>query len=494
MKWTTIAFLLILPGFLHAQDYQQICSPGITFFQAQDGYLSAFRRDSAYAAGTGDSIFLSYRAIRDSVLYSCKDTTNGALLGLKVCQRSGGEFLFFNRFHDTLHLNTQAALSQSWNFFSLGNGSRIEATVTQVTTDNVLGIPDPVKVITFQAKDASNQNIPHLMNGREIRLSGHYGLSQMYDVYLFPTDTTLYVLCGKTGASLGLPDLTMAMVYDFEPGDEYQYYGHDAYYPSASKDYFIMKKILSKETFGNNDSVAYLEEYCMHSMLYTQYGVITENIYDTVTEGFNLLLNQNLMRLPREFAPGDFFSGGGLLEYKRTVTPYNGKTTQECYSGDYFSYPPPCWMPPFEDSGLETYSDGLGLTRTWTGYAVGGGMETYQLDLVYFKKGSSEWGFPVAVDCMTLVPVPEPANHREISVTVIPNPVETSAEIRITGVERITGLEFCLVDLMGKRLICLPVTNGSVTFQRQRLSGGLYLGTITDTNGSPFWSGKVLLK
>ena len=56
---------------------------------------------------------------------------------------------------------------------------------------------DDVKVITLQAKNASNQDIYNIFNNKQIILSKDYGLTRTYDMVTFPTDTTPLLLIGK---------------------------------------------------------------------------------------------------------------------------------------------------------------------------------------------------------------------------------------------------------------------------------------------------------
>jgi hypothetical protein len=483
--------VLLIPLIGDGQNYQDICTPGITFFKAPDGYLKAFRQDSVYPVAGNDTVFLSYRAIRDtSGWYSCRDTTYGSLLGLKVYKKNNGTFFFFNRYQDTLHLNTQAGLNQSWSFFILGNDSRIDATVTQIITDSVLGVTDQVKVITFQAKDKSNQNIPHLMNGREIRLSQHYGLSLMYDVYRFPADTLVYTLCGKTSLSLGLQDISWADIYNFDPGDEFHSYGEIWYYPYIThQENFTIRKILVKETHGNNDSVTYHVEYCYHSVIYSNQGPIVYNYYDTITERYNFTGNTMdpfALRLPEEYTPDEYYINGELSEYKRNISGFGGRITQENQCCLY--YYNPCWEPPVEGSGGTTYSVGLGQT-SW----FDGGFDNYTSAMVYYKKGSQEWGTPLAPDCSTLVPVSESIRTETISVEITPNPVWSVAAVRVSGITKTIGLTFSLFDGFGRKIRTIPLPGNVFTLNREGLPSGLYLYTLADPQVGTLSKGRIIL-
>ncbi|MCX6268713.1 MAG: hypothetical protein NTW16_15400 [Bacteroidetes bacterium] len=154
MKKLLFPLFFFWVNMLPAQNFQNICSPGITFYKDYSDNLKAFRRDSVFITGS-DTLFVSYNAIRDTT-GECRDVGNGSVLGRKIIKKSNGFFCFFNRYQDSIFINTQATLNQTWKFCSLPSNSYIQAQVTSIITDSVLGATDQVKVITFQAKNSGN--------------------------------------------------------------------------------------------------------------------------------------------------------------------------------------------------------------------------------------------------------------------------------------------------------------------------------------------------
>ena len=53
---------------LFAQNYQNICTTGTTFYRPFSTYLKAFRLDSLYLLGNNDTLFISYRTIREYII------------------------------------------------------------------------------------------------------------------------------------------------------------------------------------------------------------------------------------------------------------------------------------------------------------------------------------------------------------------------------------------------------------------------------------------
>ena len=74
MKKILLLLFCFLGSILNAQNYQNICTPGITFYKNSSGNIKAYRQDSVYLPGNNDTIFISYRTIRPFFINGCYDT------------------------------------------------------------------------------------------------------------------------------------------------------------------------------------------------------------------------------------------------------------------------------------------------------------------------------------------------------------------------------------------------------------------------------------
>ncbi len=133
----------------------------------EKGMSKLFRLDSIHLPGNNDSVFFSFAAIRDYIV-DCYDTTNGSIFGRRILEKQNEWVYLFNNNNDSIRVNTQASLTASWKIFDLPNNEYLQATVTSIQTDSLLGLTDLVKSISLQAKNSSNQNIPHPFNGKTI--------------------------------------------------------------------------------------------------------------------------------------------------------------------------------------------------------------------------------------------------------------------------------------------------------------------------------------
>jgi hypothetical protein len=479
-----LLFLFVLSTqCLFAQDYQNICTPGTTFYRSPVNSFMAFRRDSVIPAGNSDTIFISYRAIRDTTgSTDCMDTTNGSVLGRKIVKNHSGWFYFFNKSGDTVKINSQASLNQSWKFCMLPGNAYMEAKVTSIGPDSVLGLIDQVKVITFQAKDAANNDIAHNLNQKSIKISQHYGLSKSLDIYSIPDDTTFFVLAGKTFPALGMQDLTWQEIYNFEVGDVFHYSAW-----SNGAGWKTIKKVLSKTAYGI-DSIVYTMEHCVKTLEanYPYY----ETTHDTITTKYILSTNPDnslLSRLPDEFFPynivADAYSYSMFASQNRKVKSIF--QNEYLYSGRY-NNEDTCWR---RSEGYYTfsvkgnYAEGLGKTLDYLYLYNEGQPQHREEDLVYYKKGSEIWGTPVSTDCFSLVGIPQ-TGKKEITVSITPNPVETRTEIQVSDLTENDNSYFILKDFLGRSVMQNNLVSNPYNLNREGLPAGLYFLSVYNKNGN----------
>jgi hypothetical protein len=479
MKSMFFTLLLIWVNILGAQNYQNICSPGTTFFKDNSGNLKAFRRDSVVLMGNNDTLFISYNAIRDTTGV-CRDTNSGSILGRKILKKQNGWFCFFNRYQDSIKINTQATLHQPWKFCDLASGSYIQAEVTSIISDNVLGATDPVRVITLQAKNSDNNDIPHLLNGRTINLSQHYGLSRMLDVYSIPADTNLYSLAGKSYQTLGLQDITWQDVCNFDIGDIFHYQGYwwtsfGAWYTTRT-----IETILAKTVFGNNDSISYEIEKCVR--MDASYPPHLTTSFDTVTTVYHLIALESDQPLR---LPGEFVSSWDPPDYYARINPDNDRLTKGIVTGtNMYNTATGCYTSLFESLYTDDgYSSGLGHTYEFWQY-WSDGLYTYNESLVYYKKGSETWGTPVATDCSVLTGIDNQMISPEPSVEVFPNPAETEARIVLHGFNPDDNLSYSLYNYSGIKVYEGKASLNPFMLHRESRASGFYILIISDRNGS----------
>ena len=486
IHWKIRLFLILIicGSGLAAQNYQNICSSGVTYYKDRNGYFGAFRKDSIHNPFVGDTMFISYTALRDPSSGICSDISNGGLLGRKVFKKHDGWFYFFNVNFDSVRINTQAVLNQSWRLFDQPN-YYLEGKVTSIIQDSVLGMPDQIKVITIQAKDYNGVNISHMFNNKQFKLSEHYGLSQVYDIYKIPSDTVFYSLIGKASPALGVQDLTWQQVYDFEPGDEFHsIYGfwtiyNGQWYQQEKK--WSIKRILEKTVYGNFDSVMYQVEYCQKKAIHGSTTWYYTYYFDTITEKYNFHLPDkdscDLRKLPNELLNNYSYTFRYLGYYHSNERPlkYIKSRSYSWYQGCYKILPEYPWQ-----GDLYKYAKGLG-----TVFEERIADESqYSVSLVYYKKGNETWGTPVANDCHILVGTEPPVTSAVKAIQIIPNPVKDKTEIILTGIPAGNIYSLVVFDICGREVLKKQFSSSTFTLDCQELAKGLYNIVIWNDAGT----------
>jgi hypothetical protein len=418
-------------------------------------------------------------------------------LGRKILKKHNGWFFFFNSTNDTIRINNLAVVNETWKFCDLPNNGYIQAKVTNIINDSVLTGIDQVKIITFQAKNNSNADTSHILNQKSIRLSQHYGLSQMLDVYTIPNDTVNYILAGKADPPAGIQDLTWQQIYDFNVGDEFDYSGGEVWIYS----YFYFKDeiyhVLEKTTYGN-DSVKYVMEYCRKDSTYIPKG--SSSVHDTISVTYNFLQLANTNASWFTKLPEEFFNQYNLADSYKINFAYNNRQTKSvkfgAYTVDWFF--PHCWIYEIQPACWEIfqsenqYVNGLGLAyydeECYANYVHTHTKWNY---LKYFRKGSETWGTPVASDCWTLTSTEPQKEKSDRTIHVVPNPVETEAKIWFDANGENEELYFLLIDNMGRIVAQFYTEIIPYTFDRTGLPNGLYFLSVYDKDG--FLRGRVKL-
>ncbi len=87
------------------------------------------------------------------------------------------------------------------------------------------------------------------------------------------------------------------------------------------------------------------------------------------------------------------------------------------------------------------------------------------------------------------VPSPDAANANE-TVTIYPNPFNTSATIRINGASQIKKIELRIYNILGKEVIKTTPTKQLTTLETRNLPSGMYFYKVMD-NDKTIQSGKL---
>jgi hypothetical protein len=218
MKTHLLIFVLIrlIVTNIHSQEYQTITSDRIVSFENESREVRSIRIDSVHFET--DSVLYPNSNIQQ-LDYNCYNVRGASWIGEKIIVKDDGYNLFFNHALDTIKINTNAQLNQSWKAYELTDSLLITATITGHNTMEFLGQVDSVKIITFKVFDKINTPIVHELNNISVLLSKNYGWIKTLEFYHFPVPK-VRTLIGLSKPALGIVNLTWLDVHDYQVGDE----------------------------------------------------------------------------------------------------------------------------------------------------------------------------------------------------------------------------------------------------------------------------------
>ena len=482
MKKTLLIFYLSVLTFnLSAQNYKTIYSGTTSHFSntiANDPgktFYNTISIDSVATVTGGDELY-NFISFQDSANRSCYPANRITWIAAKVLQAAAGDEYFFTSTGDTVHLLPQAALNSTWHLYNYQNGDYIEGKVTAIGAQTFIGLNDNVKTIQLTAKNSAGNTITNILNGKELKLSENYGLVQTLGFRYFPLDTVMYHLAGIENPSAGLSNLTAREIFDFNVGDEFHVDDFYQYSASMYDHYYYIDIVLSKSFSADSDTVYYTYDHCYRNehLNAPNYNVYTGHI--TITEYYVLslpsaTLNQYSWQMKDTSAATWQNVGNGFLTFYSDTT-YLGRLKKT----EHYYYSPSGFQPCFELCLCDppppdiTYAPGLGwIGEDGWGYSYG--------SLVYYKKGTEEWGHPLS--CSILLSTDNVSNNKT-ALAVYPNPVFCKSEITFTYPGLSGQNEIVINDINGKEIMRYSLPEGS-SLQHVKLPemhAGIYVARL----------------
>jgi hypothetical protein len=509
----SLLHILFLLSFVtvQAQNYQAIKSNMVRFYNGDYGQYG-IRIDSV-AFVNGDSLLFNYCTIREEQtgFGPCYYLNAPSMIGRVVVNRPNGETLFFNRFGDTVRVNTQAGLNDSWVLMSISADTHLMASVTAIGQEEWLGLSDMVKTITVQAVDGMGQEFDHPANGSEMWIGEQLGLLKGFDLFYFPHfDPDYYpqaeffirpyMISGMEDQGVGLRRVSSSELYDLNLCDEFHFTKTIETYGDGPPDFTRSKRTVVGKNVGATSVTYQFETYgCRYHYIYNgganpPYTQVFTRIYPsitTVTYPYRLDSNESLMPMEFEIISHDSVLGttGVQHDYEWTHIPdyalfanlpsVSYSTTGSNYLNFYVDNDVPlcsnndcsCWGNYYNGFSGGTTAIGLGkvqeiefIYNDWSDW------QRTQTSLVYYNKCGVEWGTPHSEGLLT--GVNETDVERNAMVNVWPNPANQFITIEW---QREEEGEFILLDMTGKEVIRKQSHEQRETIDVSSLSSGLYL-------------------
>jgi len=457
-------------------------------------------RSALYLSGTG-----TYRAVRfDSVSYSSSgisyrnfSTFNKNLvqcstgdcfslgpswIGTHLLADSSGNNYFFNAYGDTLCINTLKLMDESWEFCKAGEDSIIEAYISSIEPDTILGNPDQVKIISFRTRNSSGEIVPGILDYYTLGLSMNYGLVSTFGFFEFDPSAALqpiytFTLAGLSDQPSGIKNLSLKEANTFEPGDVFhiESFSWSGFWDSRRTK--TIRRVISAE-WNSDSTVTYLFKnysYTVRKEKYDTY-IYQSRVQDTVTYPLNS--PETLALLPSEGIsgyeqglPGNWYayqfeqSSTENYNFRRVKTiPYRSQCSEECIKEITY----------YEDGSqynkITTYIEGCGVYE-WESLFGSATLQGHSSALKYYKKGNETWGDPFDTTLWIGMGIDQ---EEHLDFLLFPNPASDHITVQIPGA--VSGHYYLqLINAAGTVIQEADICSDSITLSLEPKQKGLML-------------------
>src|SRR3989339_204986 len=459
---TLIFSLLCLVGIAQSQDWRPVRTDGTYMFSVGQEYR-ALRIDSTYQ--NGDTLELyGFHELNYNEESMCYNPYGAPWFGKEIINYPDSTIIK-NRYNESLvfPMNPEG----EWIFFTNATDT-VKAILAEEREESILGVTDSIRVFQLHFR-----NMTYLPD--EIWISKHYGLVKGCNFERFlliedeQVDLTTFTLAGASQVSNTVSNLTAFDIYNFDIGDElhieefYEYWDYTIYETWVRK---TIKTITSKTYQPDSSSVTYNYHICSN---YGEYNA-TKTIEFSNFWLDSLPYNMNIT--------DDLFQTGITFQFESKF----GFTAKGVGVG-FEKYSDSCYHFVYVDKKKKQLLDNYFPIPYYGGnYIMGlggpyiffqGYFSTSSTELVYYKKGSTEWGIPY--NCDDLISATDIAQTNLYDV--YPNPACEYITVNYQGISPVAV--FSLYDISGKTIFKEPIKPGENTFPIEYLSNGYYLGIVT---------------
>lgn len=430
---------------------------------------------------------------------SCSSEIDIGFLSYQTLLQANGTDVYFNRFHDSIFIQTQANLNDTWIFYQNPDGSYFEATVDSISTESFLGLWDNVKTITLQAKDSLGNNLTSPYDTLDIKISQHYGLVKGFNFFRFPYGVTFWEnsyqryykpieLIGLPQHNVDIKNLTAADVYDYDIGDEFHWHsktGGGDWWSYYEDNIYDIVTITSKQFSSNGDSV-YYDMYLEVYRFTESYDIYIGDSYffDTLYIGDSTI--------------GYSFANSKINTYTlhqdsdSIVTWIQNKDESQKHmqSGDNVMWNENgCFITEWHGGGASTFHKGIGETGWW-----GTRFQSSERDFIYYNKNGNIYGTPLNIDSLSTVSTDEiVGNDFNLNLKVFPNPTNNLLNFQFD--EPIQNAEIRIYSSIGQLVgqTELPLPQNNIQFNVADWHKSVYFYVIA-VEGEVVKSGQVLVQ
>jgi hypothetical protein len=490
-----LAFLVSFTVF--TQDYQCI-RDNATYFYSNGTNIKAIQIDSVVSTLEG-LMYYNYPSLGPTDNPECLTRFGPSWIGRKVLIKPDGDNIYYNKINEPITIKTTGIVGEYWTCYQFSDGNYVKATIAEIEEMQFLGLTDSVKTITFQACNSSGYPVNHSINDKYLELTKNYGLLRTANFKLFPDLTegiqgiyyeifTQFELKGISDPQVGIQNLTLSSIWDFNVGDEIDSESGSFNWPGQSESDAWKRHILQKDFNANGDSVSYLINICGMTEISNPDEFYYIYYNDTIAIKYYIGEDTKIDALPDKVNVLDFDYDYSFIQC--SFHP-SGKLIKREKKGRLYSFPPDdciqfLWDEPLDDDRI--FIEGLGQ------FSYFHQVYNYQFESypVYFKKGEEEWGVQYSFNCADFnTSTKETVNPQE-EISFAPNPMHNWSKLTIDNPEN-KEYQFQLFNSMGILVKEFHFQTNELIIQRENLTNGIYFYILTDSQKVKH-NGKLIIR
>jgi hypothetical protein len=486
MKKLLLLLTVIASIQVSAQNYQTVRSNQINYYGTPNlNYILATRTDSFDLSGL-DSIFYSYKTIRNNDTASttdCQYLVGPNWYGEKVIIKNNGENLFFNKDSDTIHIQTQAHFEDTFLVYVYPSGlDSIFATVISEDTMTILGVLDSIKSLQFFSTAGS------FITPGQASFSKNHGFVDWFASYSFPLPyvgafgntvinyTGAYSLVGHEYPRVGITKPRVGEIYDFEIGDRFIFGSSETASSSYWNNSHTERTVIGKTLYGT-DSVYYTYHDTTRFIEYVGFGdpIYTYSGSD-YTVVYKSLLSLNDSLFPEEFN----FSTENSWNYLSMNDCGRLEETAYATSLSLYDWPASNCVVAYMLSWGESstaFISGLGQVSPYGYLNPGYDNHTYSSLGYYSKVDEDTCGTP------GFLGLEEANQSNQPSFVIYPNPTSGDINLVIQS-EFSSNVELIITDLTGKLVYQENISEdqlaSGLTISTENFEFGIYFVSLTN--------------
>ena len=410
-----VLLFLFLATLSEAQNYSVMNSGSSAFFRSEiqtslipfgsyNGYFTWSRIKESFidsiASSANETNYFTFHTWRDTAVTNpgidCGELYGPSWMGNQIIERNNGTSLLFNEAGDSILIERDASLGQTWTFYRYQNNAEIRALVNSISWVNYATFSDSVKEIQLQAYDSLGQpDLNHPASNFILLLSKSHGFIRYFSVREFPQ---LILPLIQIEA---IPRVQIQDIYNYSIGDEFEYTGScttitgpnqppgysyvriDDKWLNPGQDSIYYKRFVINLTLQMNwNPVPHLDSIVSIAVDTILLPYTQTPFYTTVPEEYGMLLHNSYFNIRNCYTMDqDTALYNNRIVYTETDGYFDMPTGDSCIMFNHFEPLLYQW----------NYSTGLGLVSSQFNNmsTTGTACET---DLIWFHKGSETWG------------------------------------------------------------------------------------------------------